>query len=396
MDKQQTRKNSAPPTLIIQLTIFTLLTLLNLVLFLNTPTHIKTGSQLLKNNHFSQGKAHWQTSYSNEKGEIAIFPNLVSIKTYNTLATIKLAQMIDTKSLQSNTLLLSASVKSDDISQGNFRWNTGKILLIQMIQDKMIQDKMNWHLSQSLVSISGTTPWQTYSKIFTISPKTDYLVIRVEINNATGLLAAKNLKLYNAIPNPRYNPLRILLFCTWGAFCVLLFFPYLKTSPPILKLIIVCVSFALIGGITMNADFKNTLRSNIYKKIEYASKLLHQAPEGNSIASDRHHNQNIKEAPLFLTTLSQKQKTLDVTKFAHILLFMILGYLFIQNGAKPIIIVVKDIIFLSCITEMLQLFIDGRSALIGDVFIDIIGGITGICLALIARRVLTFTPTSHL
>lgn len=65
---------------------------------------------------------------------------------------------------------------------------------------------------------------------------------------------------------------------------------------------------------------------------------------------------------------------------------MTLGILLKRNGAKTTLLVVLDILLLACITEIFQLFIEGRSALLHDVAIDFIGGIIGIGIALLVLK----------
>jgi VanZ family protein len=74
----------------------------------------------------------------------------------------------------------------------------------------------------------------------------------------------------------------------------------------------------------------------------------------------------------------------DITKVAHFLLFAILGgLLYVRQGRGSVWRVVVDTGMFACGTELVQLFVDGRSALVGDVVLDM-GGV-GLCRVRSAR-----------
>ena len=62
---------------------------------------------------------------------------------------------------------------------------------------------------------------------------------------------------------------------------------------------------------------------------------------------------------------------IDITKVAHLLLFALLGgLLYVRQGRGAIGRTLVDTGMLACGTELLQLFVDDRSALVGDGWLD--------------------------
>jgi VanZ family protein len=355
-------------------------------------TYCPIGNQLLINNSFSFAEQGWETKFDTQEGTIGISPNHITIATFNTPTSLKVAQIVDAKKLSPNILLkataknslLKATAKNSQISVGKRSWDLARIILVQFENDKAI-----WSRQHSLVSLSDLADWTNYSKVFPIAPTTDYIVLRLEINNSIGNLEVKNIQLYNAIKNPTYINIQLDLFIGWGVFACLLFFPYIRQASLPSKLLMTTVIIVLIFGITMDYKLKNDLRSKVTTTIKSTVETITTQLNTPQKPDPPITHSLPQTAPISHFTSDSSDQTPhhlkrpDITKVAHFLLFMALGFILLRNGAKSVRHVLIDLLMLASMTEILQLFIEGRSALWDDVGIDFAGGFFGVGAAVV-------------
>jgi VanZ family protein len=101
----------------------------------------------------------------------------------------------------------------------------------------------------------------------------------------------------------------------------------------------------------------------------------------NEILSQAHAyaHQVVESGGAPVRTLAEELKAekwleIDITKVAHLLLFALFGgLLYVRQGRGTIWRTLVDTGMLACGTELVQLFIDDRSALVGDVVLDMVG-----------------------
>lgn len=216
------------------------------------------------------------------------------------------------------------------------------------------------HTYHSVTEIDGTRPWQHYHKDITITPETESLRIILQLSKATGFMQAKNISLRPLQKNPWLQKLQIPARICFSVFLLYLIFPYLRNPKSILTGLLLCIiALMIIAAISLPAKTKNTLTSSV--------------KEG---------------ARQITTTLStQKQQTLytnfpikvDSTKIGHFILFIFLGLLLqATQPRKKSLCILIDIVLFAGTTELIQLYIDGRGALLTDAFIDCSGGFLGV------------------
>lgn len=350
------------------------------------PAYLPIGDQLLVNNTFSQGEQGWKKSPKQQSGKITIKPNhvILATKTNSQPSFLQVFQTIDANKL-STKVLFNASAKSTNIITGEHGWNQASVMLVQYINQKAV-----YSLSSQLVSINGTTRWKEYNQTFTIDPKTEYIAIKLIISKASGEMQCRDISLFNAAVNPLYTKFRVLIFNTWALFCLTLFLPYLRKSRLLAGLIFITLA-TLLFGITMNVQLKNTMKNHIYTKLDKSREAL-----DNKLQKMQSQSRPTSSLPqkqtLGIPDQSFKEHSLDITKLAHLLIFMSLAIFLKRTGAKTSYQVILDILLLACITEIFQLFIEGRSALLRDVIIDFGGGLAGTTIVSLFSRHRSKTP----
>ncbi len=360
------------------LPLFALLVSLSFLVHHLVPPYLPVGEQLLANTTFSQDGQAWEKRYKPSTGGITIQPNQVTLSTYSQPTSLQLFQTIDAK-LLNKYVLFQASAKGLNIIPGKHSWNKGRILLVQYVNQKPVYSEPH-----HLTALEGSTGWEKYTRLFTLDLKTEYISINLQLSHATGKLQCKYLTLYNAVPNPLYAKLRILIMGVWGLFCLALFSHYLQHTRFLTRLALLFTILTLLFGVTMSATLKNDLKNQINHEIEHTAQnaqqqlqhmqnWMYRKAETASQASRNASSAADKQAPP-----TNNESSFHITKLAHLLLFMVLGMLLQRTGSKPTRQIVLDLLLLACITETLQLFIPGRSALWVDVGIDLSGGLTGI------------------
>jgi hypothetical protein len=232
------------------ITLFALLVAISFGIYFGVSGNVPIGGQLLTNSSFVQGELGWDAKVDEQLGRIETAQNLVSLYSYKKASSVNIGQAVGMDKI-SNQVILSAKIKTADISQGEFGWNQGRLILKQYVNKKPV-----YSLPHVLINLNGTHDWNTYSRTFAIDPRTEYIAVALQISKATGELHCKDIELYNAIPNPLYTKLRIALMGGWGIFCVLLIWPYLRKNSILSSLLITAVAVILVFGITMMQTLK--------------------------------------------------------------------------------------------------------------------------------------------
>jgi len=245
-------------------------------------------------------------------------------------------------------LLLSAKVKCNDVVAGEKPWNQARLLLLQVDEKKE-----RWDLSTVVVSLTGTHDWKNYQGIFTVSPETRSVRIIAQLSQATGSFQVNDIKLYPVRETRMFTMTRNITLSTWGVFFLLLTGSCLfnRKHSIFLRLLLVCAFISIIVGTTFPGDTKNQVSDEVKTH-------LHTQSE-----------------PLKATILWNLSKIWHFCSF--LLLGLIIALMMTQESLGRVIFIIFS---LAAGTELAQLYIEGRTPLVADFFIDAAGGIIGIIL----------------
>lgn len=351
-------------TLLRKVSIFLFLGLCTVLASCIVDQYTGTGEQLLVNPDFANGLEGWQVS-----GAKAAFVNVASgavkIMLHEPGSSVQLSQQLEPGFL-GNKVVLRGTVKAVGIVGGTKGWEKCRVVLVQYVEGKPIYSSP--HL---LVALDGTHDWAEYSVVIPVLSNISAVSVSLQLSHSTGELAVKELSVYRVQANPVYGVVRWMVFGVWALFMICVFVPGIVGSfegtryPALVVLIIV----AIIIGTTAPASIKNEAKSEIISHAKtYTNQLIDYG--GIGVAG--------------LTTELQMPKWLnvDITKVAHFLLFgMLGGILYFRQGGRPVWQTFVDIGILACGSELMQLFIEGRSALVGDVLIDLAGAGCAVILA---------------
>lgn len=166
--------------------------------------------------------------------------------------------------------------------------------------------------------------------------------------------------------NVIYTVARRGLLLGWFVFVVVLIGPLYKnlSSSKILRLLAVMALAGIIIGTTLPGKLKNSIKADISQ-------------------AAYHYTNGVVSLPFFANT----SWFLDITKLAHFCLFAIFSFLFFYlQKKKNHSNIFFDIFLLAAITEMMQLFIEGRGPLFADVVLDMAGCLAGYLLFRFNRK----------
>lgn len=244
-------------------------------------------------------------------------------------------------------LLVSADVKCDHVIAGKQSCNVARILLTQ--HDGKQE---RWNLPNTAVALTGTHDWKNYRKAFTIAPNTQEIMLHAQLSQATGLLQIRNIHVYPAHENQAYQLARGFILLAWGAYFLLLTgsLLFINKKNFFIRLLLISVFISIVVGITLPADIITLVSS--YVKV-------------------------VLDSGSFKTVIPW-----DLSKVWHFCFFFLFGLILSAVLDKALISQGIIIVFLLAGgTELTQLYIEGRTPLVSDSFIDAAGGIAGIILA---------------
>ncbi|MGZ0019931.1 VanZ family protein [Nitrosomonas sp. wSCUT-2] len=246
-------------------------------------------------------------------------------------------------------ILVSAEVKCINVIPGKQSWSKARILLAQ---NDGITDR--WGLPHTVVQLSGDKDWKTYQAAFPIAKDTQTITLYAQLSQSTGLMKVKQLQVFPVLENEIYPTVKKTILTAWGGFFLLLTGSLLFTrqNARMLRVLLLAALIAILAGTTLPNDIKISLLDGI----------------NTLIGAD---NQAFKAMIPW-----------DLDKAGHVLFFFLLGLILrvmMANGSIFQIIVV--ILMLAAGTEITQLYIEGRTPLPSDFYIDTAGAVAGIALA---------------
>ncbi|UJP07018.1 MAG: VanZ family protein [Nitrosomonas sp.] len=245
-------------------------------------------------------------------------------------------------------LLVSADMRCANVMAGIKLWNSARLLLAQNDGKK---DR--WDLPHAAVALTGTHDWKNYRKAFTIAPGIQNIGLVAQLSQSTGSLQIKNIHVYPVYENPDYKWVRDIILLAWGAYFLLFTgsFLFIDKKNILVRFLLVSAFIAIIAGTTLPGDMKNLVSSEVKTQID-------------------------AESESFKTIIPW-----DLSKVWHLGFFFLFGLILsVMMKTAPILQTVTIILLLAGGTEFVQLYIEGRTALLSDFFIDTAGGVTGMIL----------------
>ena len=337
--------------------IFIILSFLTITLHAKISLYVGQKVSDIESSNISLENLVWWKIGDNVTGNVSVDNEVLSLRAKDREKSLNISKrFLPLKPGES--VMLRAFARTVDVQKGEISWDCARIVLLQYQNG---QPKYNVH--HVLVALDGSVEWQGYSKIFHIDEKTEEVKLVVQLNHSTGLFEVRDLFLEKVTNNPVYQVVQTILLTVWLLFLGSLFLSGVQLKPGRRKvsLLMVVLVLVIVAGTTMPGDLKNYIKNDA---VADATFFITGADSPDIVA---------------LQSTAEGKNTwifsvIDITKFAHFSLFFLMGtaILFGRYELNLSEVLIRSGM-LACGTELMQLFVEGRSALVGDVLIDMAG-----------------------
>ncbi|MBX3617147.1 VanZ family protein [Nitrosomonas sp.] len=246
-------------------------------------------------------------------------------------------------------ILVSAEVKCINVVPGKNTWSLARILFAQN-DGKSDQ----WQLPHTVVKLTGDHDWKTYQTAFLIDEDTQSIKLYAQISQSTGLLKIRNIRVFPVLENEIYPTVKKIILTAWGGFFLLLagslLFAHQKNI--VLRVTLLVPLISILAGTTVPSDIKISLLDEVKTQIHAESDTF------------------------------KEMIPWDLDKVGHVFFFFLLGLIIrVTMADGSIFQIIAVVLMLAAGTEITQLYIEGRTPLPSDFYIDIAGAAAGIVLA---------------
>lgn len=339
-----------------------LLLSLGTILFFNLyDRYVVIGPELLTDALFSDNLTKWEPS-----GQDISVPTtgagIARLHSDNSEIIVNLSQVIP--DVPRYTLLrLSCDIKTSNISQSQGGWNVARVILVP----HDAKGEPMYHLPHTLVHLRGTHEWGNHAGVFAVDATTTKVRLSVQLAHTTGTMWVKNLSLRPLAEVVSFSQYRIIAIILWATAAVWIAMPLAWSAFSNMHCaVVIACALAIVLSVLMPEAFK-----------EHIGNILFPSLAKQSFASPG--SDTFRFLPLL--------PTLDIYKIGHFVLFMTLTTITFYRRPYPgsQSKIFGYLLVFALVTEVLQLFTNGRSAQFGDVLIDSAGIATGFMLLLAVR-----------
>jgi len=307
--------------------------------------------QLLKDPTFLSGPSHWKNEGSSDisyEQETLRITNVEALS-HNVFQNIA----VDTPGYYNFSF--EAGV-NNVVPARNDEWASGNITVI------FRDDAGERTGSQIILALVGSQELTPYSESLLLKNEYDSVDFAIRLYSATGQFLISNPVVSELGELAFYKIVKILIIFLWVAVFLILVLVVARIATR-LQVSIIFIVFALtIIGVMLPAELLNGLNQKIATSLPQSFLT------------------SIREFAMYLNFGFETLKpNAEVSKLGHVLVFLCVGLLagFIckKIGFK---FTLAAIAVFALTTESLQTMVNGRTPSIGDLFLDIAGGLTGL------------------
>jgi len=338
--------------------------------------YLITSGELLANPGFARGLEEWQID--GPPATVTVTDGTLRLELREPGKSVEIEQTVTTATYP-GFVLLEGELKSWNVTPGPEPWQRARL------DFSRYGATGEWlPLPHNVVSLEGSEDWHHYQEIFRLVDGVSRSSVAIQLLSATGVLWVKNLSLHQVVPSPAYIATRIFLFSMWAAGLTWLFAPHVLGSGG--KFIGIATGLALtliIVGTMLPASVKARWQVGI-------AEMVH-AGEGAITADHPDGKKEVAAAPVDQFYLIGN---IEIGKAGHFVFFGLLGFLLLTNrGGNVIITTLAETAILGAATELMQIFVEGRTPLVSDFLTDMGGVTTGILLCLLWLRGRSLLPS---
>jgi VanZ like family len=319
------------------------------------------GPELLTDNRFQEKLEHWQHPSPEVTVPVPGY-GIAVLQSKNPDVVTHLNQTISNVD-NFKLLRLSCDIKSLNIQAQDMEWRVAHILLFSNDRDGNPVDSR----PHNFTSLTGSHDWEHHEGVFPVYADSPSVSLYAQITMTTGTLLVRSLSLRPVVEKPSFTVYRHITITLWALAGIWIVAPIVKSAignPQ--RTIVLVLALAVVAGVLMPEPLK-----------EYFGRTLN--PSLTTEPSGTISFGTFQFLPLL--------RTRDIFKLGHFILFTLLAaaalyrrpYAFSRSGTFACLIL------FAFVTEVLQLFVPGRTALLSDVIIDSAGIVTGQLLLRMSR-----------
>ncbi len=351
-----------------KIVIFLFLSLVTVICHTYIKRYEKNGSEMLRNNwkvYMSKNKNQKKGHVNNEKALIRDRELYLFSADKNKSITVR--QNIPSF-VHGSVLELSADMKCRNVVAGKKSWNLARLLLVQNDGHKNRWDRPNL-----VAALKGTKDWQRYEEVFFIEYDVKKLKVTAQLSQCTGSFYLKNIRLFPVIQTKVYTWIKRIILISWAVFAFFLIAACIvhnkKTAEHSCK-------SNIIGGNQEVAAYyvsKKNMGLQIMLVLSFIAIIIGTAMPGDIKA------QVLKEVSSKINI--SHFLPWNISQVGHFCFFALFGFILsMLTGRDLFMQSALNILLIAGGTELAQSFIDGRTPLFVDFFIDSAGGLIGIVL----------------
>lgn len=347
--------------------VFLFLALVTVVLGVSYSRYRSVGPELLVNGDFSRGLDGWRVS--GPSGAIALEqPRTVRLQSADQEHYVGLTQSIRDAG-RFELLELSGTIRTDAVVAGKEAWHKARLILSSFDQEGL------WIPAPHLVAaLVGNRPWQRYAMVFQVIPEARELQVSIQLARAVGRVWVRDLSLREAEEKPVYVFLQAGVFGVWGAFLAWLMVPLIVACPRNLLRGALIVSMLLVlSGTLLAGSYRQVLERDMTDAYQAATSP--GAPVAETQPPGRSGRAVVWE------------RIRNAGNAGHFVVYGLLGIslaaAFPARAWRPLML---ELGMVGGATELLQFFIEGRTPLVGDWLLDLLGAAAGLGLVTLWRK----------
>jgi len=351
----------------LQVTLFVLITAISLSVEIFYQPFKLVGSQLLANPGFSQGFVDWGLS---DDGISRVREGQVRLSSEDGERSVALSQEIILPP-DVEDVVLAAQASTSSIVEGKKAWNSGRVVLVSYSEGN---NKPDYHRPHELFSITGSTDWREYSKLFHVYPGIDRMKLQVQLSKTSGVLDVKGLQLYAAEYKDSWLLLKPVMIVAALGFLAWVFLPYAQNHSGRAGLLALGAIVLIVAFTAMPNALKSTLYGLLKEWLAVVSGLF--ANHSTNAVGVTGEDKAIVVESQVLTG-----KTTYFYALMHYLFFTVAAvFLLFSYPEKSVRQKIYDLFTLAVLTECIQIFVRDRGPSVTDVMIDMAGVLTSLAL----------------
>ncbi len=337
-----------------------LLAVCSVVFFNGYPRYQAMGAELLANADFRDGLTNW--SGSNFGVEVLSAEGSVKLQSDNASQSVTVSQIVSAN-FPGSLLQLSCDIKTNRVKSGERGWETARVALFSI----NAEGKALYHIPHLLIKQDGSHDWLHGEKVFEIGADVSKVELALQLARSSGELWVKNVSLRPVMLKSAFKDYRLQLLSVWLLMAIWVILPLLRSGfKSWAHMAVLTLTMGIFIGVLMPENLKETLAESLW-----SGTVPNEVSFSYSQANDAQTFRFTPQLP-----------NLDFFKIGHFVMFALLAITLLVG--RPFRVSTARLLFylwlMAMVSEVLQLFMPGRSAQVGDIAIDCSGVLTGLAM----------------